>query len=201
VPHKGALLVIWRNPRVYQVRSCEVSRLYNSGGGVRYEPGKHRIVECDWIRTARRQTRRPDLFLYRHLRSGNYMLSHWIVRPNTGKGPGYFLDLEDMRGHPDKFTGWDGKHPALGMNLVRARLRPMDEMQREWEKQLAHQEWAQDQAEEETSRERKDVAKYLRNKGSKFDRAAWELEHGWSGFVGEREGGDHLQNIIELLRR
>src|SRR3990167_8267733 len=97
---------LFGDPFVLEVRSDETARIYRGGGGTLYRPDRHVVVECPWIQTARRQVRRPNLFLYRHAKTANYMLALWIVRPHTGRGPGFFLELEDMDGHPDQQGVW-----------------------------------------------------------------------------------------------
>ncbi len=172
-----------------QVRSCQVGRMYRSGAGTIFYPPRHIIIECPWIEHARAVTHRDDLFLYRHAKSGNYMLAYWIAKPNTGEGPGYFMDLEDMPCHPDKFKGENGRKAALGMAMVRARLRPVDEMDRERERAEARQFYNEATALDESERQRKDAAKWLRRVGgNKLERSAWGVERGEGGYAGDMEG-------------
>ena len=57
----------------------EITRLYRSGAGCVFNPRKHHIMECPWIRMCRERTGRPDLFLYYHLMTGNFVLANWII--------------------------------------------------------------------------------------------------------------------------
>lgn len=182
-----------------EVRSCATGRLYRSGGGTVYRPGRHILIECDWIRAARRHTRRPDLFLYRHAITGKYMVCHWICRPGRGEGPGYFIELEDMDAHPDHYSGAARTSGRLALSYVRARLRPYDEMERNRERETSRLAWEEQMAEEETARERKDVAAHLERKKPWMAKTAAGIRSGELGFVGQREGGSLLQEIVEAM--
>lgn len=183
-----------------KVTSCSIGRMYRSGGGTRYDPSVHTLIECHWLRAARRKTHKPNLLLYYHKWSKGYMLAMWICKPRSGEGPGLFLDLEDLPSHPDKFTGKDAMSPALGMAVVRARLQPADEVMKERERREAREYYQKATNMEETERQRMDMAKWLARQGPKFETSARALRLGESGFVGDAEGGQELKDMQEFFR-
>lgn len=176
---------------MFEVQSCETKRLYCSGGGTIYDPTRHDLIECPWLDCARRCCHKPTLMLYRHRLNGAFMLGVWIAKPNNGEGPGYFMDLEDLKGHPD--NGY-----PLGMAMVRARLQPVDEMHKAQEKTMARQFYEEGVALDDSERQRKEAASWmLRKYGHKMERAAWGVARGEGGYAGSTEG--KLAETVEMF--
>lgn len=182
-----------------ETRSDEVARLYSTAGCI-FNPYKHKIIETDWIRCARRQTGRPKLFLYFHTKSKNFVLAHWIVEPKTGKGPGLMMELEVFKGHPDKYTGYHGtclNRPNMG--YIRARCQPMKDMLKDFDKEQARLAYEERAAEEETEVQRSSLVRWLDRKGPRFQEIADALRSGEAEFIGDREGGQALKEFREGL--
>lgn len=181
----------------WKVTSDEMARLYGGGASI-FNPSRHDLVECDYIRLARRSCHKPNLFMYRHRRSGRYGVGCWVVKPGTGRGPGCFIEIENMEEHPDKYGGasWSDR-PSI--SYLRARCQPVDEMLKAEARKQALAEYDEDVSKEETDRERQELAKFFRGKGARFEKLAQALASGESEFVGEREGGQQLKDVREML--
>lgn len=56
--------------------------------GTEFVPERFELVpDCTWIETLRRKTGKPDLFVYRHRKTGKFGLAEWSVRPKRyGQG-------------------------------------------------------------------------------------------------------------------
>lgn len=56
--------------------------------GTEITPERFELVPpCPWLETLRRKTGLPDLFVYRHRKSGKFGLAQWAVKPKTfGQG-------------------------------------------------------------------------------------------------------------------
>lgn len=181
-----------------EVTSDETSRLYRSGG-TRFNRHRHEIIECHWIQTARRVTGRPNIFLYRHLKSGLYVLALWVVRPNCGRGPGLMMELEDMNGHPDKYTGVNYNTSRLSMAMVKARLQPINSMLNEYDKRLAEEAYKEMVDQEDTDLQRQDLAKHYDHRGPRWKDFSSRLASGELLYVGDQEGGNALATMRDTL--
>lgn len=170
------------------VKSDEIARLYATAGCI-YNPRKMLIMEDDWIRACRRHTHRPKLFQYRHLRSGNFVLAHWVAEPGKGEGPGLMMELEVWK--------WPSERPTL--QYVRARCQPMNDLLADYNAELAHQAYEEMAAEDETEVQRKDIIRWLDRKGARFEELADAMRSGEMEFVGDREGGKQLEAMKEVF--
>lgn len=169
-----------------EVVSDEVKRLYASGG-CKYDPYRHLIVENEWIRCCRRATRRPDLFLYFHVKNLTLVLAYWIVKPNKGRGPGLMLELEVFR----------DDRPSI--EYVIQRCKPMGEMLKETERQLEAANYEEMMASDETERQKADTVRWLKNKGRKYEDIGRKIERGDLLYLGDREGGQQLAEMRKTL--
>ncbi len=183
---------------MWTVTSDEMARLYG-GGASKFNPHKHQVVECDYIRAARRATHKPNLFMYRHLKSGRYGIGCWVVKPGTGKGPGCFIEIENMEQHPDKYEGNISWSDRPSISYLKARCQPIDETLRQQARVAAAEEYEEEQSKEETDRERQELARFFARKGPRFAKLAASLASGEADFVGEREGGQQLKDTREML--
>ncbi len=165
----------------------EVARLYHSGATT-FNPRRMVVVESDWIRCARRQTRKPNLFMYHHKGTNAFVVAIWAVKPNTGKGPGLMVEIETLVGHPDKYDDpvWYGENRP-SMEYIRSRCGCVDNVLAEYDKQMAAIAYEEDMAQEETNMQRKDVAGWLERKGPRFKDTAEALRSGEMEYVGDRE--------------
>jgi len=171
-----------------KVRSDEVARMYSTAGCI-YKPKVHMIIENDWIRCARRHTHRPNLFLYYHRKARNFVLAHWVVRPKEGKGPGLMMELEV----------WANGTPKPTITYVRARCKPITDIMKDYDKQMAAEAYEETIAQDETEIQRKDIIRWLDNKGLRYQELADAMRSGEMEFVGDREGGKQLQAMKEAL--
>ena len=62
------------------------------------------LPDGEWIRFARRVTKHPELFIYRHKLTGNFVLAGWVYNPKED-GIGVATELHVMETPPDR-GGW-----------------------------------------------------------------------------------------------
>lgn len=178
--------------------NCEVRRIYTSGAGTQFSGRHHKIVECPWIESARIVTGRNDLFCCHYPRIGTYALCHWVIKPNTGQGPGYFIELDIFYGHPDKYLKENSKGNTPTMEYVRMRCHPVEDMMTQLDSQLMAESQAENQKEDDSNQHMKDTVKWLRGKSRPWaERVADGIASGDLGFSGGNERA--LKEIQEAM--
>ena len=163
--------------------------------GLQFDPARHEILpDGDWIRSARRHTRRPELFIYRHREFRTYVVAAWIFMPSEPCGSGgACTEISVMSAPPDS-------HPAdlPTMEYMRIRVKPIEVQA---ERALSRLKMRKDKKKAlrlSSLQQQKSVAKHYRRKGEEL--VARSIEFG--PYVGKEEGGDmHDATVDDLSRR
>lgn len=159
-----------------------------------FEPGRHRIVEGgEWIRSARRAANRDDLFIYRHMEEGTWVLAAWLFPPLSVEGEGGVAqELKVLPGPPDRC--WS-QLPSL--DWVRERCRPAIEIYKL--AQRVRKAWYAKKRREaqEATQHRAEVAKHLKGRGK--EQAAAGVGAGVMAVP--RKGQGDYDDAVEDLRR
>lgn len=129
-------------------------------GGTAFLRGMHQdLSEMPWARSLRdrmtddgvRGADRLGVVAFRT--SGRGSLVYWVYRPGEGRGPGLFLELEPLPGHPGKMRHghWPNFIPDW---YVKDLLRPMRDTVRERQAAMAamRAQFAEEQARDQEAR-------------------------------------------------
>ena len=142
-----------------------------------------------WVSSLKRQSRRQDLFLYWHRRTGRFVLAAWLF-PDRRKTLPVCVELDTWEGHPD----WI--HPPLREMLTRLRITGAGHL-RQFKSKMMRARSARQEARLRDIEEKKNVIKFLRGKGQ-YEQAAL-LENGIIPWLGPSGGGEKLQETKRRL--
>jgi hypothetical protein len=149
---------------------------------------RHEVLpEGDWIRAVNRITGRSDLFVYRHAWTEKFVVAQWLSRE-----PPVCLELETMDLPPDR-GGWIslGYMEQRCISAVAMRRRVTDSLKRV----------SRDRRDlrMESAEEKRDVRGWLRRR--RGEDAAAIMMDGPGRYVGQREGGERLEEAKDEVRR
>ena len=143
------------------------------------------LPDGDWIRFARRVTGIPELFVYRHRRTENFVLAKWLFRPDV------CLELEAFPIAPDR-GGW------MSAEELKRRCSPVDETVKSMKDQMRKAASERRSMMQDHAHEKMATVKRLKNRG--HDRAAHGIETGAQPWVGEAKGGESYRKTCEMLK-
>ena len=154
--------------------------------GLAMGPDHEIMPDGEWIRFARRVTRIPELFMYHHRRTGNFVLAKWLFKPDV------CLELEAFPVAPDR-GGW------MSADELIARCRPLDDTVRAMKDKMKHARSQRLSEKNDDALQRAEAAKMLRRSGN--DQEAYKIENGMTPWVGARKGGKSYEMTCEMLRQ
>ena len=143
------------------------------------------LPDGDWIRFARRVTGIPELFVYRHRRTENFVLAKWLFRPDV------CLELEAFPVAPDR-GGW------MSAEELKARCSPVDDTVRAMKDRMRVAASQRRSMMQDHAVEKMDAVRRLRNRG--HDRVAHGIETGAQPWAGESRGGESYRRTCETLK-
>lgn len=150
--------------------------------GLIWEPEFHEsLEESDMCQALKRKYNRPNLLVYYHRQTCNFVIAEWIYRP-WHPGPGLIIEVT-------AFTPDDPPSPAE-LDMM---MRPGTEKAREVRANVWRMRKEKEEIDAETAVERQEAVKYLKKKGLEGEAA--EMAMGVTPFCGVREGGDELAEI------
>jgi hypothetical protein len=172
---------------------------YQVAGGTIWDPSIHTVLTGPgWIDRARRITRRPSLFLFYHREAQSVCLGDWIHKPNVGRGPGLFTELEVLRERGQKAIAY----PSDGFLLER--VSPLRGRAKSIRRRLQAAKEARRAMRAATDEERDWTIKHLEKKHGQMN----PLVKNNFFFIGRDEGGEELRkmkddlvNLSRVLRR
>lgn len=148
--------------------------------------GEHEIMpDGDWIRFARRVTGIPELFVYFHRRTENFVLAKWLFKPDV------CLELESFPVAPDR-GGW------MSAEELKARCKPVDDTVRAMKDKMRQASSERKTMMDDHAYEKRAAVKRLKNRG--YDRTAHGIETGAQPWVGESKGGESYRKTCEMLK-
>jgi hypothetical protein len=148
--------------------------------------GEHEIMpDGDWIRFARRVTGIPELFVYFHRRTENFVLAKWLFKPDV------CLELESFPVAPDR-GGW------MSAEELKARCKPVDDTVRAMKDKMRQASSERKTMMDDHAYEKRATVKRLKNRG--YDRTAHGIETGAQPWVGESKGGESYRKTCEMLK-
>lgn len=158
--------------------------------GTEFTPERFELVPpCPWLEALRRKTNLPNLFVYRHRKTGKFGLAQWTVKPKTfGQGIAAATEI-------CLFSAPPGDNPAdlPDMEWLMWRCRPehemVDEMRRNRLNKISERQLALLERKEVLD----DMEKVLRKR--KLDEAADNLS-----LEDVPDDGPELDQMRELLR-
>ena len=142
------------------------------------------LPDGEWIRFARRVTGIQDLFVYYHRRVGTWVLAKWLFKPDV------CLELESFQVAPDR-GGW------MSAEELRARCKPVDETVKAMQDRMKRAASERRSMMQDHAYEKASVVKKLKNQGK--DRLAYQIENGYTPWVGESKGGEAYRQTCEML--
>ena len=150
---------------------------------------EHKILpESMWLAHIKRETKRKNLFVYRHAYTDKYVLAHWIFPPWEVDKP-ICLELDTMDKAPDR-GGW------IPTQEVKFRCKAIDPEQKIIEKQLRVVNQAKRKEREEQLGRRNEQVANLRRKGK--HKEASILDHSKVHYSDEdSELKESLRNITK----
>ncbi|HIJ11100.1 TPA: hypothetical protein HA278_03515 [Candidatus Woesearchaeota archaeon] len=150
---------------------------------------EHKILpESMWLAHIKRETKRKNLFVYRHAYTDKYVLAHWIFPPWEVDKP-ICLELDTMDKAPDR-GGW------IPTQEVKFRCKAIDPEQKIIEKQLREVNQAKREEREEQLGRRNEQVANLRRKGK--HKEASILDHSKVHYSDEdSELKESLRNITK----
>lgn len=153
-------------------------------GGERCDPERHALLVSDYARWANTSLGRTDLFVYRHLGTGNIFLAVWLHNPTAHDGGGgVFATLEELKGG---VPGHASCHWEPDLHWLRLRLRPWAEHHRDMIANATEELYRSQMVRNSDRESRLRFAKYLRSKGK--SEAAVMYERGFTPWaMGENE--------------
>ena len=138
--------------------------------GILMDPERHQSVrDGDWIRWVRRWSGRRDLFVYRHLEQGTWVLAAWVIPGKVA------TELVAMSGPPDQ-----GPLDLPDRAWLERRLRPADEEIRSMKRDIHEMGQARKAARREAAEARRDAAAHLRRKGMGDAAAGMDAWRPWT---------------------
>ena len=141
-----------------------------------------------WLAHIKRETKRKNLFVYRHAYTDKYVLAHWIFPPWEVDKP-ICLELDTMDKAPDR-GGW------IPTQEVKFRCKAIDPEQKIIEKQLREVNQAKREEREEQLGRRNEQVANLRRKGK--HKEASILDHSKVHYSDEdSELKESLRNITK----
>jgi hypothetical protein len=143
------------------------------------------LPDSDWIRFARRVTGIPELFVYFHRRTENFVLAKWLFKPDV------CLELESFAVAPDP-GGW------MSADELKARCKPVDDTVRAIKDKMRQASSERRTMMDDHAHEKRATVKRLKNRG--HDRAAHGIETGAQPWVGEAKGGESYRKTCEMLK-
>ena len=148
--------------------------------------GEHEIMpDGDWIRFARRVTGIPELFVYFHRRTENFVLAKWLFKPDV------CLELESFQVAPDR-GGW------MSAEELKVRCKPVDDTVRAMKDKMRQASSERKTMMDDHAYEKRAAVKRLKNRG--YDRTAHGIETGAQPWVGESMGGESYRKTCEMLK-
>lgn len=146
----------------------------------------HKVMpDGDWIRFARRVTGIPELFVYHHQRTGNFVLAKWLFKPDI------CLELEAFEVAPDR-GGW------MSAEELKARCSPVDDTVRSMKDKMRMAASQRRSMMQDHASEKMNAVKNLRRRGQ--NRVAHQIETGAQPWVGESKGGESYMRTCEALK-
>lgn len=147
----------------------------------------HEIMpDGDWIRFARRVTGIPELFMYHHKRTGNYVFAKWLFKPDV------CLELECFDTPPDR-GGW------MSASELKARCSPVDDTVRSMKDKMRLGVSQRKHEYEENELQKKEAIKMLYKQGN--DVEARNIATGKTPWIGAAKGGASYARTCETLRQ
>jgi len=147
---------------------------------------EHEVMpDGDWIRHARRVTKIPDLFMYHHKRTGNYVLSKWVY------GREACIELEAFPIPPDR-GGW------MPDDELVARCRPIHETVEAMKRRMKDAASQRASMMADDAEQKKQAIRSLKRRG--LDEAAFRLQEGMDPWVGAARGGESYRQTCEQIR-
>ena len=128
---------------------------------------EHQVLpESMWLAHIKRETGRKDLFVYRHKYTEQFVLAHWIYKPDEVTRP-VCLELDTMDKAPDR-GGW------IPTYLIKLRCREVDHEEEHLKKTLKRQSELRDEENQKREDiERKyDQVNHLKRKGMEIEAAS-----------------------------
>lgn len=155
-------------------------------GGALKMDGRHQVFECDWVRAVRRWTENPELFVYRHQETGNFVLAEWRSRVSR-----VCQELEVLGPVPPDRGSW------LPRIMIERRCRPATEIHQEMARRASERKARKRRLRESSREERSETARWLKKQG--MDASAAAVAQG--AYTGQEEGGERLEEMQEELMR
>jgi len=147
----------------------------------------HEVMpDGDWIRFARRVTGIPELFMYHHKRTGNFVLAKWLFKPEV------CLEIEAFPVAPDR-GGW------MSAEELKARCKPIEETVKSMKDKMRETSSQRASMKADDAAQRREAVKMLRRRGN--DREAYMIEQGMTPWVGAAKGGETYERTCETLRQ
>lgn len=154
--------------------------------GLEIDPSRHEIQgNGGWIETMRRELEYPELFLYRHKVTGNFVLAAWLEKPKR------CLELVCYEIHPALSTD-----PKAGVEYLRRRVDPTINVAAEMRKRVEQRRREERLMKEDALAERTAATKWMRKKG--MEQAADMIDTGAMPYAKpktdeEREAAEELK--------
>jgi len=145
------------------------------------------LPDGEWIRFARRVTKHPELFIYRHKLTGKFVLAGWVYDPKEW-GIGVATELHTMDIPPDR-GGW------MDTDWLIRRCRPFHEQAAAVRDRIKKAASIKDSMRNDSLEKRQETAAYYRRMGD-IEMAAM-IESG--PYVGDQQGGESLEQLKEEL--
>lgn len=137
---------------------------------------RHEVLpDGEFIPWLRRISGYPNLFLYRHHGTGNYVLAQWLSRT-----PRACAEIDIYPEHPDRIP-----RQIEGAQFWKLRLKTDAEVKASMAKKIREVRSEQRSARRETAEGRAERARYLKKRG--FEVAAHLMEIGATPHIEERE--------------
>lgn len=147
-----------------------------------YNPERHELLtDSDWIRSLREAVRLPELFVYRHRLTGNFILAGWVLPRRA------FIELEC-------FTG---PHDRPSFDLLHRRLRPVVEQAKENIARIKERHWRTRELQRANDEGRVEFSRFLKHQG--LEEESVKVLEGRSPYVSEAEGGERLRETKERI--
>lgn len=159
--------------------------------GTVYDKHRHTLIRSDWLETLRRVAMDKglsfanDLLLYQHVENGAFVLGFWKYRPNTGRGPGLIMELEQFDGHPDHFVSHGGSTNMPSIEYAMDMLKPATETIKQIRVAMVKKHEQKKEYEVEREELRKESAKFWSKRSPEY---ADRIRRGEVALVGEKEG-------------
>lgn len=138
--------------------------------GILMDPERHRILpDGEWVRWIKRWSERKDIFMYRHLEAGTFVLAVWVVPGKVA------TELMVFDTPPDRHL-----EPLPSKEDLERRFRPAEMEIRQMKRDMMAMASARKQSRLEAAEARKDAARHLRNKGMEEAAAGMDAWRPWT---------------------